>query len=90
MRFPIASLYLLVTSFIFFCFWAFSSYLLGTVATAMTPLAADLGEPAYTKLLTLLPYAFGIICAIFFVAAILVIFFLEATADEPEMYYRKY
>ena len=90
MRFTIAALYLLVTAFIFFCFWAFSSFLIDTVATAMTPYATDLGEPSYTNLLTLLPWAFGIICVIFLVAGVLLVFFLDATADEPEMYYRRY
>lgn len=88
MRFPLAAMFFLITAFIFFCFWAFSSFLLDAVVTAMTPLASDLAEPSYTNLLTLLPWAFGIICVLFLVAGIVVVFFLEATADEPEYYYR--
>lgn len=88
MRFPLAALFLIIVSFSFFAAWAVTSYMLDAIVTAMTPLAADLGEASYTNLLTLLPWAFGIICVIFFVAAILLIFFLDALADEPEMYYR--
>ena len=89
MRFPLAALFLIIVSFSFFCAWAVTSYMLDAVATAMTPFATELGEASYTNLLTLLPWAFGIICVIFFVSAILLIFFLDATADEPEMYYRR-
>jgi len=90
MRFPLAALFFLVSSFIFFAFWAFSSFLMGAVGDAMTPLATNLGVSEYSNLLTLLPYAFGIICAIFFVTGIILIFVMDSLADEPEVYYRRY
>ena len=44
--------------------------------------------PADTTIATLLPTALGILCAIFFVTGILLIFVVDALADEPEMYYK--
>jgi len=84
MRFPLAALFFLIASFIFFCFWAVMSYYLDTIQDALLPTApAD----AIANL-NLLPTAFGFICAIFFIAGILLIFVMDALADEPETYYR--
>ena len=90
MRFPLAALFFVVLGFIFLAFWSVSSYLIDVVVDAMTPLAADLGSSSYDDLLVMLPYAFGIICVLFFVVGIVLFFVLDATADEPEMYWRRY
>jgi len=89
MRFPLAALFCVIVSFIFFVVWAVSTYLISNVVDVMTPLANDLGSASYTNLLTLLPYAFGIICLLFFVFGIILFFILDATAEEPEMYWRQ-
>jgi len=88
MRFPLAALFFLISSFIFFIGWAVSNFLLTSIVDAMTPYATDLGEASYTNLLTLLPTAFGIMCALFFIVGIILIFVLDSLADEPEMYWR--
>ena len=90
MRFPLAAMFFIVVGFIFLACWGVSSYLLSVVTDAMTPLANDLGQPSYTELLTTLPWAFGFICALFFVVGIVLFFVLDATAEEPEMYWRRY
>ena len=92
MRFPLAALFFLVGSFIFFICWGVSFYLINTVSDAMTPYAGDLGaegQTSFTNLLTLLPTAFGVICVLFFVMGLLLLFILDSLADEPEMYYRR-
>ena len=92
MRFPLAALLFLVASFIFFVIWAVSTYMLSAVSDAMNPMSSMLsaeGAASFTGMLDLLSVAFGIICVIFFVAGILLFFFLESVSDEPE-YYRRY
>ena len=90
MRFPIAALFFVIACFIFFVLWATSSLLLSEIRSAMQPLASQLSTDNYSNMLGMLPWAFGVICAIFFVAAILVIFVLESLSDEPEIYeYRR-
>ena len=90
MRFPTAALFFVIACFIFFVLWAVSSYFIGATVDVMSPLAEDLSTDSYRDLLGLLPWAFGIICAIFFVTAIIIIFVLESLSDEPEYYeYRR-
>ena len=89
MRFPTAALYFVITSFIFFVLWAVSSLLLSEVGSAMQPLADRLSTDNYGNMINLIPWAFGIICAIFFVTGIILIFVLDSLSDEPEMYYRR-
>ena len=88
MRFPIAALLFIVLSFIFGIMWAVTSLLVNTVEDAMLPYASELATSDASNIITLLPWAFGIICAIFFVTGILLIFVLDSIADEPEYYYR--
>jgi len=88
MRFPLAALFFIVIGFIFFVIYAVSSYLINTVKDTMTPLADSLGSASYNNLLAVIPYAFGIICVLFFVVGIILFFVLDATAEEPEMYWR--
>lgn len=89
MRFPSAALFFLIASFIFFCIWAVTSYLLSTVSDAITPLSTDFMSSSQGSFITLLPIAFGIICIVFFLVGILLIFVLDSLADEPEMYWRE-
>lgn len=89
MRYPIAALSFVIACFIFFVLWAVSSLLLSEVRNAMAPLASQLGSSEYSNMLDMLPWAFGIICAIFFVSAIVIIFVLDSLGDEPEIYYRE-
>jgi len=88
MRFPLAALFFLIMSFIFFVSWAVSSYLLSAVGDAITPLSASFMASTQGEFITLLPTAFGVICALFFLIGILLIFVLDSLADEPEMYWR--
>ena len=88
MRFPIAALFFLVSSFIFGVCWAVSAYLISIVHGGMAPLAERLGSTPYDNMLGFLPWAFGIICAIFFITGILMIFLLDSLSEEPEYYYR--
>ena len=89
MRFPLAALFFILTGFMFFCFWAYSFFLLTTVSDAMSPLAAALSSPGATEVINLLPTVLGILCALFFIVGILLIFVLDSWSDEPEMYYRR-
>jgi len=85
MRFPIAALLFIVASFIFFVVWAVSSFLLDSVADALIPFATS----EATNIITLVQNAFGILAGLFFVTGILLFFFLDSTADEPELYWRE-
>ena len=89
MRFPLAALFFLIMSFIFFCIWAVTSYLLSTVSDVITPLSTEFMSSTQGGFISLLPTAFGIICALFFIVGILLIFVLDSLADEPEMYWRE-
>ena len=89
MRFPLAALFFLITSFIFFVSWAVTSYLLSSVSDAMSPLAATLSSSGATDIISMLPTALGIICALFFITGILLIFVLDSWSDEPEMYFTR-
>jgi len=85
MRFPLAAVFLIIGAFIFFVFWAVSSLLLSEVAGALRPTAV--GDAGYY--LGYIPWAFGIIAAIFFTVGVIFIFVLESLSDEPEIYYRR-
>lgn len=85
MRFSITSLMLIVSSFIFFAFWAFGSLLLESVSDALLPTATS----EATNIINTVQTAFGVIAAVMFFAGILLTFVLDATSDEPEMYYRE-
>ena len=89
MRFPLAALFFLISSFIFFVCWAVASYLLTTVSNAMSPFAANLSTTGATDVINLLPTALGILSALFFMVGILLIFVLDSWSDEPEMYWRR-
>jgi len=87
MRFPLASLFFLITSFVFFISWAVSSYLITAVDDALTP-TASFSTSSFSDLVTLIPTAFGVICVLFFIAGIILIFVMDSLAEEPETYWR--
>lgn len=71
--------------FIFFALWAILSRYLGAVYDALytdAPAGAQ-------SIMDLLPTAFGVLCALFFVVGIVLFFVMESLADEPEMYWRR-
>jgi len=86
LRFPLAALLFIILSFIFLVFWAFTSLLIGETSDALTPSAPS----GALSTINLLPTAFGIICVIFFITGILLIFILDSFAEEPELYWRRY
>lgn len=90
MRFPLAALFFIIGSFIFFVLWAVSSLLITKVNNALDPHITDLGwcGSSMADMVVLLPYAFGIICALFFIMGLLVLFIFDSLADEPEYYPR--
>ena len=83
MRFPLAALFFVISAFIFFCYWVFSSLIVNTVADALPSSQAD-------HIIGMIPWALGIICAIFFVCGLVAVFVLDSLADEPEYYDRRY
>lgn len=88
MRFPIAALFFLVGSFIFFVIVCVVTYTMGQVKDAMTPLADDLShKAAYLYQLDMIQDAFMLMCILFFIVGLLLIFVLESTSEEPEEYY---
>jgi hypothetical protein len=67
-----------------------SSLLLGNVYDALQPHGNQLtasSQTGYFNVADLLPYGFGIICAIIFVV-ITLIFIMDSLSDEPEQYWR--
>lgn len=90
MRFPAAAIFFVIACFIFFVLWAVSSFFIAETVGVMSPLADQLETDNYSNMLGMLQWAFGIICAIFFVSAIIAVFVLESLSDEPEYYeYRR-
>ena len=92
MRFPLAALFFVISGFIFFVCWAVASFLMTTVSDAMTPFASNLstaGAAGTINTISLLSTAFGILCALFFIIGIVLIFVLDSWSDEPEMYWRR-
>lgn len=80
----------IVAAFIFFVCFAVSFKLIDETHTALDPYVDDVGEGQLSYLHDLIPYAFGIIGAIFFIAGILIIFVFDSLAEEPEYFYRRY
>jgi len=74
----------LIAVFGFFIGWGVGSFLLDTFGNALIPMASSEAE----DIITLLQFAFGIICAIALVM-IVIIFFIDALSDEPELYWRR-
>ena len=88
MRFTLASVFFLIAAFVFFILWAVSSFLLTSVSEGLDPIDDNLPSD-YTDLRDLLSTAFGIICAFFFFAGVVLIFVVDSLADEPEYYWRE-
>ena len=81
MRFPLAALFFVIGCFIFFCYWVFGSLIVNAVANALPSSNAD-------HIVNMIPWAFGIICAIFFVMGLIAVFVMDSLGDEQEYYYR--
>ena len=92
MKFPLAAVFFLVFSFIFFISWVISTYLVNSVKDALAgPAAETMNSVAlyhYNDLLTILPVALGFLCVLFFIFGIILLFVLESWSDEPEYFYR--
>lgn len=89
MGFPRAAIVFITLGFAFLIIWAACSRIMTEIDTAVEPLDDNLGS-TYEDQMNLLPAAFGIISAIFFVTGIIMIFVMESLSDEPEYYYRRY
>ena len=85
MRFTFASLFFIVLGFIFLVLWGFFSFYLDTIYDALAPSAVGNS----LELMENISLAFGVICALFFVVGIILIFVLDSFADEPETYWRR-
>jgi threonine/homoserine/homoserine lactone efflux protein len=61
--------------------------------TTLAPMGSTItnatDNATFQGILNDIPMAFGIICAIFFVTGLVLIFVLESWSDEPEYYYRQ-
>ena len=79
MKFPVAALFFVIGCFIFFVYWVFGSLIVNTVADALPSSQAD-------HIVNMIPWAFGIICAIFLICGIVAVFVMESFSDEPEYY----
>lgn len=87
MRFPIAALMFLVGAFMFFIFFAATSYIQTNIMEGLDPYDDDLGS-TYDDEISLLSTAFAVIAAIFFVTGLLLIFVIDSLSEEPEYYWR--
>lgn len=93
MRFMIASIFFIVAGFIFFAFWAFTTFLMDSVDNALTPmltLLSGTSQSAVSSTFNLIQTGFGIFAVLFFLVAILLAFFADSWRSDPETYYRKY
>ena len=90
MRFPLAAMYFIIIGFIFLAIWGVSSYMISQFGLALDPFVEEINESGLNDLMTTIPYAFGIICVLFFVVGIVLFFILDANAEEPELYWRRY
>ena len=90
MRFPLAALFFVVASFIFFAIFAVMTLTINEVKDVLDPLASELTEKStFLSELNNIQLAFGVIGILFFIMGILLIFILDALADEPEYFYRE-
>jgi len=92
MRFPLAAIGLVVAGFLFLAFWGFGSFLITETDNALDNVMNNLEPSSQTEVngyISLLTTAFGVIAAICFVSAIILVFVLESLSDEPEYFYRR-
>ena len=87
-RYAIGAVLFIIAMFCFFVGYAVSSYLLDKMGDALLPFAATLSTTNATDNITLLATAFGVICAIIAVL-IIIVFFMDVLADDPDLYYRE-
>jgi len=84
MRFPRAAIIFLITAFAFFVMWAATSRLISEISDGVDPFDDSLGG-TYDDEKALLPTAFGIISAIFFVMTVIA-FIIDSLGEEYEYY----
>jgi len=84
MRFSLAAILLIAGSFIFFTIWAVMTFVLREVTDALAPTASGM----VLHYFDLIQLAFGVIAALFFFSGLILVFIIDATADEEEMYWR--
>ena len=90
MRFPIAALFFIIASFIFFVIFASCSLFINEIGnSAQFENAKNTLDSRFEQQINTIGTAFGVISAIFFVTGILLIFILDSLSDEPEFYYRR-
>ena len=91
MKFPTAALLFIISSFIFFILWIVTTFIVSTFHDAIYPLGSTLNpadQASFYDIMHTVPLVFGIICALFFVMGVILIFVLQSWSDEPEYYYR--
>ena len=92
MKFPLAAIFFLVASFIFFIIWVVMTFMLSTVYGALSPLGSGFSvadNTSYMNDISTVQFAFGFLCLLFLIVGIILIFVLESWSDEPEYYYRQ-
>ena len=85
MRFAFSSIFCIITGFVFLLMWGVTSYFLNEVKDAMTPY---LTGTTYSNYITLIPTAFGISAALFFIVGIVLFFIVDTMSEDYEGYYR--
>jgi len=92
-RATLAAIFFIISGFIFFVFWAVSTFIISTFYDTMEPIGKDQitgwMNPEYMNIINQLQPAFGVICALFFLVGILLLFAMRALASEDEYYYVK-
>lgn len=89
-RFPLATVILLVLSFVFFIIWAVMSFVLDVVYDVVTTdngLLDATGQAAVTGIADMVTTAFGVFALVLFVAGILVFFFFDVFRTESDVVY---
>jgi hypothetical protein len=92
MKFPVSALFFVITSFIFFICWVVTTFIVNAFHDALQPLGSSLSaarQASFNDIMVTLPWAFGFLCALFFIVGIILVFVLESWSDEPEFYYRQ-
>lgn len=89
MRFPVAAMFFVIASFIFLAVFAVGSLLLTELGDGLQSNVDRLDNDKLDEYWRVIPQAFGVIGAIFFITGILLFFVMDATMDEPEYFYER-
>jgi len=91
MRFPLAAIFFTIAGFIFFAIFSVMTFLQESVADALTDHLGGLtasSQTSVTNTLTLIQTGFGVFAVVFFLVAVVLVFFIDSWRDDPEYYYR--